>query len=108
MVEGAFVQPQAQSILDLDVVHAGPFHLPVGKVPVKLKDAGHGEQRWGYRRTAVVQAVHRLEHGIVNERCDDLPELAVETVLRDQLLTNGIGVVEALLSISIFEHVSPF
>jgi len=46
VVEGSFVQSQAQGVLDLDVVHAGPFHLPIGEVPVELEDTGHGEERW--------------------------------------------------------------
>lgn len=84
VVEGPLIEPQAQGVLHLDVVGAGPLHLPVGEVPVELQDRGEREEGRGDRGTPVVWAVHRRERLVPDQGSHDLPEFPVEAVGRDE------------------------
>ena len=99
MVKGPFVQLEAQGVLDLDVEHAGVFHLPVRKRPIELDDGGQRHERWRDRRAAVVLAVHRVEVLVLDEGSDNITELAVEAVGRDQPLAEVGRVEEAALAV---------
>jgi len=97
MVKGAFVEPEAKGIFDLDVVHAGSLHLPIRQVLVELKDGYHRKEGWRYRRPAIVLAVHGIELLVFDERGDNFPEFVVEAVLRDKMSAKVIGVGEGCL-----------
>ena len=106
MVKGALIQPKPKGVFDLDIEHAGPLHLPVGKPPIKLKDSRHGQKGRGNRRAAVVTAIHTIQVGLMDEWRDQFLEFTVEAILGDQLLAHVIGVVKASLITRPFEQFS--
>jgi len=108
MIEGSLIEAKAQSELDLDVVHAGPFHLPVGQILVELDDRGEGKKRRRDARTAVVLAVHRLELVVLDQWGDKFTKSSVETIGRDETVADLISVVETSFFTRKIQHVVLF